>query len=204
MATIPSAIQYLPLSGGTVTGTLTLTTPLGVTSGGTGLSSVGSQLPWVPADNVLLAANGPLDGSGQPTATLVAGTVYIAKVFIRAAFTWTNVNYVVATVGAGASSGSFVGLYNSSGTLLSSCADIGANLTATGAYSTPLTSAQALSAGTFVWVALVVNLATTQPQMRAEATQSFVTANLGLTAATFRAATVATGQTTLPASFTPS
>lgn len=188
-----------------------LANPVTLAQGGTGATTLaGAQqsilantLPWVPADNGLLAATSTLDGAAL-TVTPVAGTVYLLKCQVRQSFTWTTMNYVVTTAGSGASTGSFVGLYNSAGTLLTGSADIGANLAAGGTFATALTTPQALAAGTFVWATFVCNLATTQPALRAESTTSNGTVNLGLAASALRVATNGTAQTSLPASITPS
>ena len=103
--------------------------------------------------------------------------------------------------GTGASTGSFVGLYSSSGTRLVTSSDIG---TVPVSISTHAISTQSLTAGTFVWVAIVVNLATTQPTLMRSAVPPGVIPNLNLSAATSRLGVAATAQTSLPSSFTPS
>jgi hypothetical protein len=165
---------------------------------------------WLPADNGLLAAacapELATSGSGSPGG-LVAGTVYLTKLQIRLATTATNIVYRVSSAGNGTASSTFVGLYNSSGTLLSSSSDITANLASSGIYTTALGASQALTTGTFVWVAFLYNYTggTTIPQLNCFAGASSALLNLNLTRSTFRAATLATGgQTSLPASFTPS
>ena len=174
MAFIASA--FVGVTAANITGTI------GVTQGGTGVSTTGGQLPWLPVDNAFLAATASLDGVDNQFQT-VAGTLYLLKLPVRASFTCTSLSYIVSTGGSGASTGSFVGLYNSAGTLLSGSADIGANLAVAADYTTALTSAQALTAGTFVWAAMLTNLATTQPTFRAWATPSALVTNIGLAAA---------------------
>ena len=195
MAFIASA--FVGVTAANITGTI------GVTQGGTGVSTTGGQLPWLPVDNAFLAATASLDGVDNQFQT-VAGTLYLLKLPVRASFTCTSLSYIVSTGGSGASTGSFVGLYNSAGTLLSGSADIGANLAVAADYTTALTSAQALTAGTFVWAAMLTNLATTQPTFRAWATPSALVTNIGLAAAAFRVATNGAGLVALPGSVTPS
>lgn len=157
---------------------------------------------WSPADNGLLVANMDWLMAGT-TQILTGGTVYLMKVEIRQSMTWTNVWFDLQTAGVGASTGSFVGLYSSAGTLLSGSADMAASLTGTtGPKSVALSTPQALTAGSFVWVAILVNLATTQPTLRIAAPVAHANANL--TAASLRFCVNGTGVTALPSpSITP-
>jgi hypothetical protein len=158
-------------------------------------------LPWAPADDGLLAASMDPMSAGS-TQVMTAGTVYLMKINIRSSITATNVVFAVTTAGSGASTGSFAGLYNSAGTLLSGSADNGASLVTAQTVVTPLTTPQVLAASTFVWVVLLVNLAVTQPSLAKSAVSSGG-ANINLAAASFRVAANGTGQTALPASITP-
>jgi len=157
--------------------------------------------PWIPADNGLLAATDLLS-TADATVQPVAGTLYLVKVPIRVALTATYLWTVVGTAGSGTSTGTYIGLYSSSGTLLTGSSDIGSQLT-TGFVSRQLslTTAQALSAGSFVWVALLVNMPT-MPYLR-QLNNGTVLANINLTAATYRFATNGTGLTALPGTITP-
>lgn len=160
---------------------------------------------WLPPDNGLLAAvSDPAVVSGNFGTT--AGTVYLSKLIARSAITITNIWLGLVTAGTGASTGSFVGLYSSAGTLLSGSSDIASSLTGTtGGISNALTTPQSVAAGAFVWVALLTNLASTQPTVgRGAAMGASTTANMGLTAATYRFAINGTGLTSLPSSITPS
>lgn len=157
---------------------------------------------WLPSDNGYLIANGDYATGGTSVLT-IAGTLYLVKLVIRGALTIGTLHFDVQTAGAGASTQTFVGLYNSSGTRLTGSSDVGAAFTSTGDASCALTTPQALSAGTFVWAALITNLATTQPTLLRFFNATAVL-NPNLTAATFRWATNGTSLTALPASITPS
>lgn len=157
---------------------------------------------WVPADNGFLAANfAPEIGSSTTVPT--AGTLYLLKVPIRTAITWTYVWFVVTTQGSGSSTGSYVGLYNSSGTLLTGSSDMGSSLTGNGLKQVALTTPQSLAAGAFVWVAILSNLASTQPSILKSASYGYAV-NANLSASLARSVTNGTGLTSLPASITPS
>ena len=176
--------------------------PVTPANGGTGVAATGGQQPWFPVDNSLLVSNmDPLVASG--TFLTVAGTVYLMRLNARTSFILTNLWLVCTTGGSGTSSGSFAGLYNSSGSLLSTSADIGTAFASTGAISTALTTPQTLTAGSFYWAAIVFNLATTQPTLSRANITLGANANMNLTAASFRFATNGTLQTSLPASITP-
>ena len=166
--------------------------------------------PWQPSDNGLLGAVDIPAAFADVTSVLTAGTVYLTKLPIRFPTTITNLIFGLAVAGSGASTGSFAGVYNSAGTLLSGSADIATQLTgAVGPITVPLTSAQVFTAAPaagFVWAAVVENLAVTQASLtRAGGAGAGVMPflNMGLAASVYRFATNGTGQTTLPASITP-
>ncbi|HEX8931558.1 MAG TPA: glycosyl hydrolase family 28-related protein [Patescibacteria group bacterium] len=155
---------------------------------------------WLPSDNGLLTAtNDPF--TCQANGTMIAGTLYLIKLPIRYAITITNLWWAIQGAGVGASSGSFTGLYNSSGSLLSGSADIGASFTSTGAVQIALTTPQALTAGSFVWAAILMNLATTQPNLFCGTKLSGVV-NLGISGNAKRFCTNGTSLISLPASIT--
>lgn len=155
---------------------------------------------WILADNGLLAAAYDLHAA-TATQAMTAGNLYLVKIPIRQAITATFVWWDISGSASGASTGTFTGLYSSSGTLLSGSSDVAASLVA-GPAKLTLTTPQSLSAGTFVWAALLVNLSSTQPTPFRSIPASF--ANLNLTAANYAAATNGSSLTSLPGSITPS
>lgn len=160
---------------------------------------------WMPEDNGLLTAVGD-PWVTQGSDLLTAGTLYLVKLAIRRTMTITNLWWLMQTLGSGTSTGSYCGLYSSAGTLLSGSSDIAAKITApatTGGIFVPLTTPQAVTAGSYVWAAILCNLSTTQVTLHgADATTSQI--NVNLSAASYRFATNGTGLTSLPASITPS
>ena len=157
---------------------------------------------WLPSDNNLLAASADVNGLGG-TGLMVAGTLYLVAVRIRYAITASKIWFIESPAGSGASTGSFAGLYSSAGTLLSGSADAAAAYTGGFAQSVSLTTPQALAAGIFVWAALLVNLATTQPTMRLTGGGSAVPGSVNLPNSQLRVCVNGTGLTSLPASVTP-
>jgi hypothetical protein len=155
--------------------------------------------PWLPGDNQLLVANGDPDDAVN-TSLLTAGTVYLTKLTPRSPLLLSNLWFGLATVGVGASTGSFAGVYSAAGILLATSADIDTQLTGTtGGISIPLSAPQLIASS--VWAAIVANLATTQPTLSRG--QGGSLPNLNLTPATFRFGIAATGQTSLPSSINP-
>lgn len=192
--------------GGGGGGGITATSPDGsVIIGGTSTAPT-FEAPlgaWLPSDNGLVAATfdpAIAQGASAPT----KGTLYLARLSIHANVTITNLLVGMSTAGSGTSTGTFVGLYNSSGTLLTGSSDLASSFTgATGNLTLALTTPQALTAGTFVWAAILTNLATTQPTMRTCGNGTFA-AFAGQTASVARFAINGTSITSLPGTITPS
>lgn len=158
---------------------------------------------WLPSDIGIKVANFEPAVAGS-TVIAIAGSIYLLKIMIRQSMVVSNVNFIVTGAGnnTNGSTGTFVALYSSNGAQISVSADVAASLTSSGLASLPLAGPVYLTAGTFVWVALVCNLGTTQPTF-ARAAGSIVTANAGATAASFWVAVNGTVQTALPTSITP-
>lgn len=170
-------------------------------AGSTGLAADGGHvhpenMPWYPADSGLALYNiDPADAVGA--ATMVAGTLYLLRINIRDDLTVRNVWFYVTSAGSGASTGSYAGIYSPTGSVLAATADIGASLTAGGAMNVALTSPLTLTGGSFCWVALLSNLATTQPTLARSSVPSAGVPNINLTPSTYRIATGATGVSSL-------
>lgn len=135
---------------------------------------------------------------------LTAGTLYLSRVNIAAAINVTKLYWWVANTGSGATaSQNWIGLYSSAGTLLASVnVDTGF---ASATLKTSTISSTALTAGSFVWVALLFNASVTPTLTRGSGwTGVDAAANIGLAAASYRFAKNGTGLTTLPSTITPS
>jgi hypothetical protein len=183
------------------------------------LRNGGANLVTVPAAGSIYTATGAF-GAQQPvnhgftawsydpvaainTSLLTNGTVYLTKVHIPDDVTITKLYWWVTTIGATATAGqNFVGLYSSAGTRLAATG-VDADITTTGLKTTTI-SGQALTAGSFVWVAMVFNAGTAPTVARGTGSTGIATAvNAGLTAGIYRFATNGTSQTSLPSSITP-
>lgn len=135
---------------------------------------------------------------------LTGGTVYLAKLHISRDAAITKLYWWMSVAGATPTAGqNFGGLYSSAGTRLAT-ADADATVTATAGLQTLTIASTAVTAGSFVWAALVFNAATRPTiQYGSGATGAGTACNVGLTAATYRYATAGTSQTSLPSSITP-
>ena len=190
----------LGVTGAAATGALTVTGNETVSGS---LTVAGYELPegvMGPADHGLVSwTHDPYFAASSAIA--VNGTVYVVKLPIRRAVTVDTIFWVITTVGVTPTAGQCeVGLYSSAGTKLVAT-NVDAAISSSGVKSTAI-SAQALTAGTFVWAAFVFNAATAPTLLRGSSFES--SPSINLTAATSRAAVAATAQTVLPASFTPS
>jgi hypothetical protein len=176
----------------------------------TGNESVGGSLSVSgnTAGEVLPVNHGVVawsyDPSLAPNASLLTnGTVYLSAVYAQRSVSVTKLYWWVTAVGVTpTSSQNFVGIYDSTGSRLQTT-NVDADITSTGLKTTTITS-QALTAGSFYWVAMVFNAATAPTVARGTGTtgaSSVVV--MGQTAATFRYATNGTSQTSLPTSITP-
>ena len=156
---------------------------------------------WQPADNGLLLT--PCDPAACTNNGIISATkVYLIRIPVRIGCTVSNIWGRVTTIGSGTSTGSYVGLYNSAGSLLSASVDQVTNFTTQGVFEAALVTPQVLAAGSVVYAAIMSNLSSTQPTLACFANASPLTANIGLaaTGAALRASlAAATSTTTLPA-----
>jgi hypothetical protein len=134
--------------------------------------------------------------------TIIAGSVYLCAVWVNRAASTTAIHWGNNSVASGVTAGqNFVGLYNSSGTLLAS-AGIDASVASTGQFATTITST-ALTPGMY-WIALLVNAATMpKPYATSNLASNLVNFSLTGTPANLRYAINGTGQTGL-SNVTPS
>lgn len=170
-----------------------------VSIGATGPSGSGGGAPYPsPADQNLIAWNYDPAFISVNTAP-GAGVVFFARTHVLTAVTITNIFAHIATAGASlTANANYVGLYNSSGTLLATSADQSTNWTTTGLKTMPLTTAQSVAAG-YYFLAILTN-GTTIPSFSRAASAAPVSAlNAGTTSTTPRQATYGSSQTALPA-----
>lgn len=168
-------------------------------SGQVPASQLGNVAAWLPQDNGLLAANFDPAAAGSSKG-MAAGTVYIQRIPVRQPVTVSSILFAVSGSGAGASSGTFAGLYDSGGHLLGQSVDLG-TLT-NGLITAALTSPVELPAG-WVWAAYLGNLASTQPSLVSSSSFGYAI-NAGLSAAVKRSGRAVAAVTALPSSFDPS
>ena len=176
----------------------------GVTLIGQGSAADPINVPWQPGDNNLLL--GSWDPALSPASTqLTAGVLYLVRLTARDdALTVSRLWWNVFTAGAGASRGTFTGLYDSNGARVATSSDIGSSLTSAGPVAATLTTPYKMYRGQAVWAAIVCNLATTQPFL-AKGTGGQALAEVGNVPVTgARFATNGSGLTALPATITPS
>lgn len=158
----------------------------------------------LPGDQGLLEWNYDPAAGGSAGVAFTAQAVNLMRINVRAPMKISTVNFHLVSAAATLTANqSFVGLYGSTGTLLSGSAAIDSVLTGTpGPVSANLTNPQNVGIG-FYWVAILVASATTAPKVSVAA-NSAANSNVGLTAAQSRFGVGATAQTGLPATITPS
>jgi hypothetical protein len=162
-----------------------------------------TQTPWLPSDNLLLAAAGdPFDATAANA--LIAGSQYIFKITARSSpLLISNLWFLPSAAGVGASTGTFAGLFTAAGVPLTGSADAAAVFQSTNPAQVPMLVPQLVPPGGSVYGAVLSNLATTQPSLRCGVGATGGPVNVGLTAALARFGINGTGLTALTG-FTPS
>ncbi|MFR9794219.1 CHAP domain-containing protein [Streptomyces sp. MB22_4] len=156
-----------------------------------------------PSDHGLLAwTMNPASCTTSGT-TLSAGVVYFIEVILRSAATISNLCAVIGTAGSGLTSGQcLAGLYTASGTRVGVTADMSTTWNSAGDKTMALTSSYSAAAGKY-YVALLF-AGTTSPTFASGSTlgASFTPGNAHLTSGNYRFCRSASGQTSLPTSYT--
>lgn len=178
----PLAVPALTVAGQAITG---------------GLSTPSTPQP---SDHGLIAWSGPDPAVASSTSALVSGTLYLTALFFRSAASVTKLWWIHTAAAVSATAGqNWTGLYGSNGTLLTSVGIDGV-VTSNSVRSATLSSAQAVTAGTY-WMALLVN-ASTPPTVARYGGASAAGNSMNLAAAGLRFCVNGTGLTSLPASIT--
>lgn len=153
-----------------------------------------------PADQNLIAWNYDSENASS-TNSLTLGTVFLHKVYLPAGVTITNLGLTVTTAGS-ALTYARIALYNAAGTQLAISADQSSSWNSTGFKTNALGVAQSITTSGYYYIG-VLTTGTTAP-ICASSPGIQNTFNANVTGAGLRHASVATGQTALPASITMS
>lgn len=165
-----------------------------------------STRPPSPAEQNLLAWTGDPNDAGHVTAQStggVAGRITLVRIPIREQITWSNVWMGLSGIDAGATlANCYVGVYDSSGALKATSADISSSLM-TNAIAKPFPLASPFTAAPgFYYIALLLNGTWATNSLTLKATGAGISVNAGLSAGALRYSNMLTGQTSLPASLT--
>ncbi|WP_328620734.1 hypothetical protein [Streptomyces sp. NBC_00354] len=169
-------------------------------------SSTAGQYGRLPSDQNLLAWTGDPNDAGHVTAQSnagVAGRITLVQIPIREQITWSNIWIGLSGLDAGASlTNCYLGVYNSSGTLMGTTADISSSLM-TSAIAKPLALASPFTAPPgFYYIAMLLNGTWATNSLTFKATGAGISVNAGLSAGALRFSNILTGQTSLPSSLT--
>jgi hypothetical protein len=169
------------------------------------LTVMGPPEPWLPSDNGLLASAFDPACCDDNGSSPLSGTVYMIAVNLRYATTITNLHVVIGVAGSGlTASQCWLGLYNTSGTLLAQTASQSTAWATAGNIKAALTSTYAAAAGMY-YIAILAN-GTTRPYFACGSAlgANFTPGNANLTAATARFGRGPASKTTLPSTITMS
>ena len=162
------------------------------------------QFTLTPAFNRFKAQSyEPGQGNSGTSFPLVSGVITLSKIPVGSAFLASNLSFEVHTAGATLTAAqSIAGLYDSAGNRLAQTADQSVAWTTTGIKSAvALASAVTVVPGPsgFIYAAFL-SVGTTPPAFRHIASVALL--NVGLAAGEFRAATIGSALTALPATLT--
>lgn len=169
-------------------------------------SSTAGQHGPLPSDQNLITWTGDPNDAGHVTAQSaggVAGRITLVKVPIREQITWSNIWIGLSGIDAGASlANCYLGVYDASGTLMGTTADISASLM-TNAIAKPLALATPFTAPPgMYYIAMLLNGTWTTNSLHFKATGAGISVNAGLSAGALRFSNMLTAQTSLPGSLT--
>jgi hypothetical protein len=134
------------------------------------------------------------------------GNMYLAKIWIPASQSISALTFVVITAGSGVTA-SWAGFYAADGTRIATTTDQGGTApNATGLKTYTMSSSITPDARTFIWGAVLFTGGTTGPALARSggAAAGLTSLTSGLSSGATANSAVITGQTGLPASFTPS
>jgi hypothetical protein len=167
-----------------------------------------TAISWAdrPSEQGLLAWTYDPNMAGHVTAQSnagVAGRITLVKIPIREQITWSSIWFGLSGVDAGATlSNCYLGVYDSSGTLKGTTADISSSLmSGATAKSVALTSSFTAAPGSY-FIAMLLNGTWTTNSLTFKASGAGVSVNAGLTAPNLRYSNILTSQTSLPSSLT--
>ncbi|MFJ3923016.1 hypothetical protein [Streptomyces sp. NPDC090022] len=160
----------------------------------------------LPAEQGLLAWTYDPNMAGHVTAQSnagVAGRITLVRILIRRTILWSNVWIGLSGVDAGASlSNCYLGVYDTTGTLRGTTADISASLmTGATAKALPLATPFTATPGAY-FIAMLLNGTWTTNSLHFKASGAGVSVNAGLSAPNLRYSNLLTSQTSLPSSLT--
>lgn len=162
--------------------------------------------PDLPSEQGLLAWTYDPNMAGHVTAQSnagVAGRITLVRLILRKTITWSNIWLGLAGVDAAAVlANCYLGVYDSSGALKGSTADISTSLMS-GAVAKPLTLTSPFTAapGTY-FIAMLLNGTWATNSLTFKASGAGSSVNAGLTAPNLRYSNMLSAQTSLPSSLT--
>jgi hypothetical protein len=154
----------------------------------------------VPADHGLVTWTQDPATANPSGVALSSGALALSKVFIRTTKSVNTFWYAVTNVGAGLS-GTYVGLYNSSGVLIDQSLDQSTAMTSTGPKQAAMGVSHSLTPGWY-WVAFLVSAGTTMPTVARGTNAILGMGNMNLTAATYRFGAYGSSLSSLPGALT--